>query len=255
LRGVVTGERVVTSRGGFNPTWQRHVAAYSLTAPYLGQGRVVDVGCGVGHSFELLAPRVTVGVDLDPAVLEGQQRETVAADMRRLPFGPAAFEGAVAVHSIEHVPDPERAVGEIARVLKPGGVAILVTPNRLTFARPDEIIDPYHYVEYDSAALQALCLRFFADVELAGIFGSDRYGAIVAREHAKLDRLLRRDPLRLRRFVPRAVRQRLYDSRLSRERAGDDPEAAAITTDDFSLGHDRLEEALDLVAICRKSQE
>jgi SAM-dependent methyltransferase len=251
----VTGERVVTSRGGFNPTWQRHVAAYALAPPFLAQGSVVDVGCGVGHSYELLAPRVTVGVDLDPSVLEGQQRETVAADMRRLPFGPASFDGAIAVHSIEHVPDPERAVGEIARVLKPGGVAILVTPNRLTFARPDEIIDPYHYVEYDSAALQALCLRFFADVELAGIFGSDRYGAIVAREHAKLDRLLRRDPLRLRRFVPRAVRQRLYDSRLSRERAGDDPEAAAITTDDFSLGHDRLDEALDLVAICRKTQE
>ena len=251
----MTGERVVTSRGGFNPTWQRHVAAYALAPQFLGQGSVVDVGCGVGHSYELLAPRVTVGVDVDPAVLEGQQRETVAADMRRLPFGPASFDGAVAVHSIEHVPDPERAVGEIARVLKPGGVAILVTPNRLTFARPDEIIDPYHYVEYDQAALQALCTRFFAGVELAGVFGSDRYRAIVAREHAKLDRLLRRDRLRLRRFVPRAVRQRLYDSRLSRERAGDDPEAAAITTDDFSLGHDRLDEALDLVAICRKSQE
>jgi SAM-dependent methyltransferase len=252
---VVTGERVVTSRGGFNPTWQRHVAAYALAAPYLGQGRVVDVGCGVGHSFELLAPRVTVGVDVDPAVLEGQQRETVAADMRRLPFESASFDGAVAVHSIEHVPDPELAVGEIARVLKPGSVAILVTPNRLTFARPDEIIDPYHYVEYDTAALEALCASFFAGVELAGVFGSESYRAIVAREHAKLDRLLRRDRLRLRRFVPRGVRQRLYDSRLSRERAGDDPEAAAITIDDFSLGHDRLDEALDLVAICRKTQE
>lgn len=255
MRPVVTGERVVTSRGGFNPTWQRHVAAYALAAPFLGQGRVIDVGCGVGHSFELLAPRVTVGVDVDPAVLEGQQRETVAADMRRLPFESASFDGAVAVHSIEHVPDPELAVGEIARVLKPGGVAILVTPNRLTFARPDEIIDPYHYVEYDAAALEALCAPLFARVELAGVFGSENYRAIVAREHAKLDRLLRRDRLRLRRFVPRAMRQRLYDSRLSRERADDDPEAAAITIDDFSLGHDRLDEALDLVAICRKTQQ
>ena len=36
---------------------------------------------------------------------------------------------------------------------KPGGAAVVVTPNRLTFARPDEIIDPYHYVEFDPGQL------------------------------------------------------------------------------------------------------
>ena len=48
---------------------------------------------------------------------------------------PTALRGASAVHSIEHVPDPERALAEVARVLEPGGVAVFVTPNRLTFAR------------------------------------------------------------------------------------------------------------------------
>ena len=252
---TVTGERVVTSHGGFNATWQRHVAAYALSAPYLGPGRVLDVGCGIGHSYRLLAPRETVGVDVDPEVLEGQERETVAADMRRLPFAHDSFDGAIAVHSIEHVPDPDRALAEIARVLRSGATAVLVTPNRLTFARPDEIIDPYHYVEYDAAQLAALCERFFERVELAGIFGSERYRALVARERAKLDRLLRRDPLRLRRLVPRTARQRLYDRRLSRERADDDPEAAAITTEDFTLAGEGLDGALDLVAICRKSRQ
>ena len=41
---------------------------------------------------------------------------------------------------------------------------MLVTPNRLTFARPDEIIDPYHYVEYDPAQLAALSRRHFGTV-------------------------------------------------------------------------------------------
>ena len=117
---------------------------------------------------------------------------------------------------------------------------MLVTPNRLTFARPDEIIDPYHYVEYDPrASSRALCRRFFGSVELAGIFGSERYRALVAREHAKLDALLRRDPLRLRRLVPRRARQRLYDWRLGRERADPDPDGAAITVEDFTPGRAR----------------
>jgi SAM-dependent methyltransferase len=227
------------------------VAAYALCEPFLGPGRIVDIGCGVGHSYRLLAPRETVGVDTDADALHGQARETMVADMRRLPFGDGEFDGAIAVHSIEHVPDPERALAEMARVLKPGAPAVLVTPNRLTFARPDEIIDPYHHVEYDPAELARLGQRCFASVELAAIFGSERYRDIVSREHAKLDALLRKDPLRLRRLVPRSVRQRLYDRRLRRERAAADPQAAAVTVADFRLEDRGLEAALDLVAVCR----
>ena len=73
------------------------------------------------------------------------------------------------------MPDPERALAEARRVLEPGGTAIFVTPNRLTFGRPDEIIDPYHDVEYDQHELRALCERFFDTVELPGLFGSERY--------------------------------------------------------------------------------
>jgi SAM-dependent methyltransferase len=247
----VTGERVFTSADGFNPTWQRHVAAYALCADFLPRGRVADLGCGVGHSFDRLAPRETVGVDLDPGALEDQQRRTVVADMRELPFSEREFEGVIAVHSIEHVPDPERALAEAARILRPDGTAVLVTPNRLTFARPDEIIDPYHYVELDPAQLRSLCEPCFGGVELHGIFGSERYSDLVAEQLARLDKLLRRDPLRLRRLVPRTVRQRLYDRRLARERAAADPRAAAIGVEDFELREQQLETALDLVAVCR----
>jgi SAM-dependent methyltransferase len=243
----------MTSEGGFNPTWQRHVAAYSLCEPYLGAGRIADIGCGIGHSYRLLAPRETVGVDVDPAALEGQERETVVADMRWLPFADAEFDGAIGVHSIEHVPDAERALAEIWRVLKPGAAAVLVTPNRLTFARPDEIIDPYHYVEYDPIQFAELMQGVFGSVEMAGIFGSDRYRAIVAREHAKLGALLAKDPLRLRRLVPRSVRQRLYDWRLGRERSTPDPDASAIGVDDFTLGEADLAASLDLVAVGRRA--
>ena len=247
-----TGERVYTPDSGFNPTWQRHVAAYRLCASYLPDGRVLDLGCGVGHSFHELEPRETVGVDIEPEALEGQERETVAADMRDLPFPPQSFSSLISVHSIEHVPDPENALSEITRVLEPGGVAVIVTPNRLTFARPDEIIDPYHYVEFSPTELRDLCLPWFDEVELVGLFGSERHAAIVADELARLDALLRKDPLRLRRLIPRGVRKRLYDRRLWKERQDPDPRAEEIGVEDFELRDSGLDSCLDVIAVCRR---
>lgn len=248
---AVTGERVSSAAGGFNPTWQRHVAAYALCAPLLPAGRVLDLGCGVGHSFEFLAPRASVGVDLDPAVLVGQARETRAADMRELPFAPASFASVLAVQSLEHVPDPERVLAEAARVLEPDGVAVFVTPNRLTFGPAEEIVDPYHHVEFSAAELAGLCEARFGTVELRGIFGSPRYLELVDAERKALDRVLGLDPLRLRRLLPRGLRRRLYDAALRRRRTGEDPAAAAIEVTDFRLAPAPLADSLDLVAICR----
>jgi SAM-dependent methyltransferase len=248
----VTGERVSTPEGGFKPTWERHVAAYAAAGELLPpEGPVIDVGCGTGHSYHLLAPRETVGVDVEPEALAGQQRRTIVADMRALPVEDASFSSFVSIQSIEHVPDPERALAEARRVLKPGGTAVFVTPNRLTFSPPGEIIDPYHDVEYDRHELRALCERFFDTVQLHGLFGSERYLALVGRERERLDQLLNRDPLRLRRFVPRRARQWAYDTQLRRERALATPEAAAIELHDFELRDGPLDEALDLVAVCR----
>jgi SAM-dependent methyltransferase len=247
----VSGERVSTPEGGFKPTWERHVAAYAAAAELLPDGPVLDVGCGVGHSYHLLAPRETVGVDIEPEALRGQERRTLVGDMRELPLPEGGFSSVLAVQSIEHVPDPDRVLSEARRVLDPGGTLMLVTPNRLTFGRPDEIIDPYHDFEYDEHQLRALCERFFDQVEMHGLFGSERYLTLIEAQRQRLDQLLRRDPLRLRRFVPRRARQRLYDAQLRRERKHPDPVAEEIELADFELRDGPLDEALDLVAVCR----
>ena len=178
---VITGERVTTDAGGFNPTYQRHVAAYRLCAPLLPAGRVLDLGCGTGHSYRELAPRDTVGVD-------STRRRWRARSARR--SGPTCagcrsatgpFASVLSVQSIEHVPDPEAVLAEVVRVLEPGGRAVFVTPNRLTFGAPDEIIDPYHYVEYDApGAPRALCAPFFAASSWPASTGRLAYDALVA---------------------------------------------------------------------------
>lgn len=247
----VTGERIVTQQGGFNASWQRHAACYALSGRFLPQGSVIDLGCGTGHAYDLLSPRWTVGVDIDHDSLVPQGRSTVAADMSRLPFASNCFESVLCVHAIEHLRDPRALLRESARVLKPGGVAVYVTPNRLTFGRPDEIIDPYHYVEYDANELDLLCRPFFETVEMYGIFGSERYMAFHWGERAKLEALLRKDPLGLRRAVPRRIRQYLYDFGLTQARRKDNGIASTMSIKDFALRSTELERAVDVMAVCR----
>jgi SAM-dependent methyltransferase len=250
----LTGERVQTDSGGMNPTWQRHVAAYALADGILPPGRVLDLGCGIGHSYHLLAPRETVGLDISADALRGQDRTTVQADMRKIPFEPGDFASVLSVQSLEHVRDPERVVAEVARVLGPKGTAMFVTPNRFTLGRPDEIIDPYHFREFDHAELEALCLEHFERVRVVGLFGSPRYMEIVNEERAKLDRMLAKDPLRLRRLVPIRVKQWLYDAMLSHHRDKPDARAEAIEVGDFELRDTDLLEALDVCAVCEQAR-
>jgi SAM-dependent methyltransferase len=250
LPGMVSGERVSTAEGGFNPSFQRHRAEYRLCASLLGEGRVLDLGCGTGHSWTELSPRETVGVDVEARALERQERETHQADMRALPFAAGSFASVVSIQSIEHVPDPERVLAEVARVLHSDGRAIFVTPNRLTFGHPDEIIDPYHYVEYDPRQLHDLCARWFDSVEILGLHASARYRAIHDDERRELDRLLGLDPLRLRRLLPRRLRQYLYDRRLRGDRVRPRPGALEIRPEDFWLHREELEQAIDLFAVC-----
>lgn len=245
-----TGERVTTAEGGFNLSFQRHRAEYRMCAQLLGPGRVLDLACGTGHSYAELAPRETVGIDIEPSALAGQDRETHVADMRSLPFPADSFRSVVAIHAIEHVREADQVLEEVARVLAPGGRAVFATPNRLTFSRPDEIIDPYHYVEYDARELLELCAPHFDSVEIIGVEVSARYRAIHDAERRELDHLLGLDLLRLRRFVPRRIRQRLYDWRLSRDRAVPRRGETEIEPGDFWLSRSGLEQAIDLLAVC-----
>ncbi len=119
---------------------------------------------------------------------------------------------------------------------------MFVTPNRLTLGRPDEIIDPYHYVEFDAGELRGA-------VPALGSAGRGARAVRLARatwscstrSARKLDRLLGLDPLRLRRARPERVAPPALRRRCCAATAdADDPRAAAITPDDFELRERRL---------------
>jgi SAM-dependent methyltransferase len=103
--------------------------------------RVLDVACGPGHIAAGAAAQGAVPVGLDLAegmVAVARARyaeiEFQQGDAERLPFGDASFDAVVAGFVVNHLPHPERALAEFARVVRPGGgVAVTVwdRPGRM----------------------------------------------------------------------------------------------------------------------------
>lgn len=151
---------------------------------------VVDLGCGPGQVSQYLADRGarTIGVDLAPEMLAQAARRTrgldfAGGDMRALPFGPQVFSAAVAFYSIQHLPRVElpSVLGEIRRVLAPGGVLVIATHLGAGEVTVDEFlghaIEPVGGTMYGSEELRAALARHS--------FGVDRtwYRESLPHEH------------------------------------------------------------------------
>lgn len=108
-------------------------------------GRVIDLGCGIMPYAELLPPAVTLYHGLD--ITARDSRPTLIGDVQSLGMlRDASYDSVICLEVLEHVPDPARALAEIARVLADGGVLVLSVPH---LSRLHEIPhDYYRYTEY-----------------------------------------------------------------------------------------------------------
>jgi 2-polyprenyl-6-hydroxyphenyl methylase/3-demethylubiquinone-9 3-methyltransferase len=105
---------------------------------HVPNGRLLDLGCAQGN-VALLAAEAgleSYAVDLRPEFLhyaglkhERGRFQRVASDATHLPFPNGFFHAVVWGEVIEHVAYPEKILAEIARVLQPGGMLLVTTPN------------------------------------------------------------------------------------------------------------------------------
>lgn len=129
---------------------------------------VLEAGCGTGLILNRLAPHAAraVGVDLSAGMLSyaaKRQLQVVQAPVTNLPFADATFDVVYSCKVLAHVENIQKAMQEMARVLKPGGVLITEFYNPYSIRglikktkRPTAISDKTHdesvYVRYDSLA-------------------------------------------------------------------------------------------------------
>ena len=119
---------------GFRGMYKRFEAVISEFSP--NGALLLDAGCGSGRVFryETAGGARVVGVDLTSEMRGNPNIDAgLRGDVTSLPFRDAAFDLVLSSHMIEHLPEPERAFREMARVLRPGGRLLLLTPNRFHY--------------------------------------------------------------------------------------------------------------------------
>src|SRR6185369_9737646 len=156
----ITSETITSD----NPIHQRLLKAYVIASD-LVSGNLLEVGCGEGRGIEWLSPKVTKysAIDKIVSVVERlkakyPQGDFISGNIPPLPYADNSFDCVVSFQVIEHIKDDHTFLGEISRVLKPNGLALISTPNRpLSLSR-----NPWHEREYTADELTGLAKKYFS---------------------------------------------------------------------------------------------
>lgn len=159
--------------------------------PWMQGGQLLEVGCGAGKQLEAMADAgwTVRGVDFDPeavAVAHTRGLDVAVGDVRDLKLPEASFDAIVMAHVLEHVFDPVGLLTECARLLKPGGRLVSITPNadslgHRIFRRAWRGLEPpRHIVIYTSDGLRLACARAGLSVERVHVTARDAANLLLA---------------------------------------------------------------------------
>jgi 2-polyprenyl-3-methyl-5-hydroxy-6-metoxy-1,4-benzoquinol methylase len=250
----ITSEEITSD----NPIHQRLFKAYVVADEYV-QGDVLEVGCGEGRGINILTKnaRSFTAVDKIETVIDKLQKQYPDGMFKSMNIPPLTglkdntYDVIVSFQVIEHIQNDELFLKEIFRVLRPGGTALLTTPNKkMSLTR-----NPWHIREYAPDELKQLASKVFPKVMLKGITGNGKVMSYYHQNKKSVERFTRWDIFKLQYRLPAAVLRIPYEllNRWNRNRlqGSDNDLVSSITHHDYHVVDDPTD-ALDLFLIVKK---
>ena len=240
----LTGERTVPGLAEENYWFRRHEVVYERLAARCEGRDVLEAGCGEGYGADLIADvaRRVIGLDYDETTVAHVRARYPRVEMRHgnlaeLPLPDGGVDVVVNFQVIEHLWNQPQFIAECFRVLRPAGVLMVSTPNRITFSPGrDTPINPFHTRELNAAELNRLLTDAgFAVESMLGVFHGRRLAELDARHGGSI--------------IEAQVARALADAPWPADLLAD---VASVTTDDFDLldaAERDIDDSLDLVAI------
>ncbi|ETW22423.1 SAM-dependent methlyltransferase [Mycobacterium gastri 'Wayne'] len=242
---TLTGERTIPDLDVENYWFRRHEVVYQRLAPRCAGRDVLEAGCGEGYGADLIAEvaRRVIAIDYDEAAVAHvgsryPRVDVMQANLAELPLPDASVDVVVNFQVIEHLWDQGGFVRECARVLRPSGLLMVSTPNRITFSPGrDTPINPFHTRELNADELTELLVDAgFTEVAMYGLFHGPRLREMDARHGGSI--------------IDAQIARAVADAPWPAELVAD---VAAVTTADFDMvTHDDgpdIQDSLDLIAI------
>ena len=243
----LTGERTLPGVPGEEYWFARHEAVYrwiaTKYAEHLRDAVVLEAGSGEGYGAQLLheaGARRVVALEYDPGAVQHAAAaypgvSSVRANLADLPMAAASVDVLVCLQVVEHLWALRAFLRDCARVVRPGGLVVVSTPNRPVFspglARAERPANPFHVEEFDAEQLEErLTHAGFVDVQVLGLRHAARIHAWEDAHQAAL----------VAAQIEASVPGRELDVLVARFVSG-------VTVDDFEVGD--ADGAQDLVAV------
>lgn len=171
----LTGER-------FLPVFEGDIVAehyhrYLFARQFVAGKQVLDIACGEGYGSHLLAGAAeqVIGVDIDADTVAHANRTYRRDNLRyrqgdcaAIPLPDACVDVVVSFETIEHHDQHQEMMQEIKRVLRPGGLLVISSPDKLYYSDLPKLNNPYHVKELYRDEFERLLAQYFANQAVLG---------------------------------------------------------------------------------------
>ncbi|MEL0008406.1 MAG: class I SAM-dependent methyltransferase [Flammeovirgaceae bacterium] len=250
----ITSDKIVSD----NPLHHRLLSAYVFSEKHIN-GDVLELGCGEGRGIDIILNKSKsfTAIDKISEITERLSLKYPEEKFISSSFPPLnsiednSFDTIVSFQVIEHINNDELFIEEIYRILKPGGKALISTPNiKMTLTR-----NPWHIREYTSRQLQELAKKVFKKIIMKGISGNDKVKKYYEENKKSVSKFKRFDILNLEKYLPNFLYKIPYEflNRVNRKKleSNDRSLVSSISTSDYILEKDNPKN-LDLFLILEK---